>query len=246
MDITQIKAGLVAGELFLLDDKIYSKDEWTELEHLREMEELYDLLQLTKKIAMNSMYGALLNLAFRFSRKELGASVTGSGRQITNHMMATISEFFTGVYSELIKTVEVDDDGKIQNIYRAEEISPVVYGDTDSVDKNSVINTSLGEMSIEETFNTLPIKTVEGQKQYASGDGLCSDTFVNNEIVSKPVKAIYRHKVSKARWKISTSDGRSVIVTDDHSIMVLRDGKLIEVKPSSINRDTDICISIRK
>lgn len=96
------------------------------------LEELYDLLQLTKKIAMNSMYGALLNVSFRFGRKELGASVTGSGRQITSHMMATICQFFTGEYSEPIKSVEVDKDGKIQNIYITEEISPVIYGDTDS------------------------------------------------------------------------------------------------------------------
>lgn len=101
-------------------------------EEFRVLEELYDLLQLTKKIAMNSMYGALLNAAFRLGRKELGASVTGSGRQITTHMMATISQFFTGVYSEPIKTTEIDDDGKVQNIYITDEISPVIYGDTDS------------------------------------------------------------------------------------------------------------------
>ena len=113
--------------------KLYkSEKDPVKKEEYRIQEELFDLLQLTKKIAMNSMYGALLNQAFRFGRKELGASVTGSGRQITSHMMATISQFFTGEYSEPIKTTEIDKDGKVQNIYITDEISPVVYGDTDS------------------------------------------------------------------------------------------------------------------
>ena len=114
------------GKLFKEETDPVKKEEY------RVLEELYDLLQLTKKIAMNSMYGALLNVSFRLGRKELGASVTGSGRQITTHMMAAICEFFTGEYSGPIKTVEIDDDGKVQNIYRTEEISPVIYGDTDS------------------------------------------------------------------------------------------------------------------
>jgi DNA polymerase elongation subunit (family B) len=97
-----------------------------------ELMEYYDLLQLTKKIAMNSMYGALLNAFFRFGRRELGASTTGSGRQITCHMMGTISEFFTGVYSLPVKTTEVGKDKKVRNIYITDPISPVIYGDTDS------------------------------------------------------------------------------------------------------------------
>lgn len=97
-----------------------------------DLKDYYDLLQLTKKIAMNSMYGALLNAVFRFGRKELGASVTGSGRQITTHMMASACECFTGVYSEPVKTVTIDSKGKVHNTYVTQPISPVIYGDTDS------------------------------------------------------------------------------------------------------------------
>lgn len=66
-------------------------------------EEQYDLLQLTKKISMNSLYGALLNKAFRFGDQRLGASVTASGRQITTHMVQNIGEFLTGVEHRLDK-----------------------------------------------------------------------------------------------------------------------------------------------
>ena len=57
--------------------------------------EHFDLLQLTKKIQLNSTYGALLNEAFRFGRREIGASVTGTGRQISIHMGETIGRLIT-------------------------------------------------------------------------------------------------------------------------------------------------------
>lgn len=60
------------------------------------LEDHYDLLQLTKKIQLNSTYGALLNEAFRFGRREIGASVAGTGRQVTKHMGQTIGELVTG------------------------------------------------------------------------------------------------------------------------------------------------------
>lgn len=63
----------------------------------------YDLLQLTKKIQLNSTYGALLNEAFRFGRREIGASVTGTGRQISIHMAQTIANIISGRPCELRK-----------------------------------------------------------------------------------------------------------------------------------------------
>lgn len=73
-----------------------------------------------------------------------------------------------------------------------------------------------------------------------------SPCFDGNQVIEKEVLFLYRHKVSKARWKITLVDGKSVIVTNDHSIMVERSGKLVEVKPSDINTDTDICITIKE
>ncbi len=94
--------------------------------------EHYDLLQLTKKIQLNSTYGALLNVAFRFGRKEMGASVTACGRMITTHMMETIHNLLQPDTPLLIeKSTEVDDDGKVQHVYIARS-NTVIYGDTDS------------------------------------------------------------------------------------------------------------------
>lgn len=95
------------------------------------LEAHFDLLQLTKKIQLNSTYGALLNVAFRFGRKEMGASTTACGRATTKHMMQTVHMHLEGGVAKLQKTTEVEKDGKVSHVYHID--SPVViYGDTDS------------------------------------------------------------------------------------------------------------------
>jgi intein/homing endonuclease len=60
------------------------------------------------------------------------------------------------------------------------------------------------------------------------------------------INYIYRHKVSKEKWKITDEFGHEVFVTGDHSIMVERNGALLEVKPSEINFETDFLITIKE
>lgn len=95
-------------------------------------EEYFDLLQLTRKIQLNSTYGALLNAFFRFFRIEMGASVTATGRAITTHMLGTIGELLTGKFSTLTSYTKKDKDGKLSKFYETDADSPVIYGDTDS------------------------------------------------------------------------------------------------------------------
>lgn len=98
-------------------------------------EEQYDLLQLTKKISMNSLYGALLNVAFRFGDERMGASVTATGRQITTHMIETIGELLTGNRDKLVKTttMERQSDGSYKPVHEYHTPNDaIIYGDTDS------------------------------------------------------------------------------------------------------------------
>lgn len=101
-----------------------------ELEEAKKQEAHYDLLQLTKKIAMNSLYGALLNVAFRFGDVRMGASVTASGRRITKHMMEEMGFLLTGTRDELQKS-RVWDDDELQIVYHSPN-DAIIYGDTDS------------------------------------------------------------------------------------------------------------------
>ncbi len=58
----------------------------------------WDKRQLVKKILLNSLYGALLNVGSRFFDARLGQSTTLTGRCIDRHMAATVNEIFTGSY----------------------------------------------------------------------------------------------------------------------------------------------------
>lgn len=95
------------------------------------LEAHYDLLQLAKKNSMNSVYGALLNAGFRFGDERLGASTTGTGRQVTTHMVETIAYLLTGEQHKLRKTNRADKSGVIRNEYSI-DTPAIIYGDTDS------------------------------------------------------------------------------------------------------------------
>jgi DNA polymerase elongation subunit (family B) len=71
-----------------------------------EMSDYYDMLQGVRKVLLNSAYGATLNEFCRFHDPRLGASTTGSGRQITTHMCQTVAQCLMGENAPpLIKTV---------------------------------------------------------------------------------------------------------------------------------------------
>lgn len=59
--------------------------------------------------------------------------------------------------------------------------------------------------------------------------------YLTNAIngVSK-IKNVSRHKVSKDKWEISVKGKESLYMTSDHSLIVYRDGELIECTPNEI------------
>ena len=75
-------------------------------------EEYWDKRQLVKKINLNSLYGAILNVGCRFFDNRIGQSTTLTGRQIAKHMASKINEVVTGDYDHVGKAI--------------------IYGDTDS------------------------------------------------------------------------------------------------------------------
>lgn len=108
-------------------------------EYLRlvSLSDYYDMLQGVRKVLLNSTYGATLNEFCRFHDPRLGASTTGSGRQITTHMINTAAVGLIGENApKIVKTVSVDkktgDPINEYSIDCPEGLGPI-YSDTDSV-----------------------------------------------------------------------------------------------------------------
>ena len=126
-------------------------------------------------------------------------------------------------------------------------------GDTDSVSGDTVITVDGKEMTIEEFFNTSKIENNDIVMKSLNGSDIvptASHKMLTyspkyDKIVSRNVNYVMRHKVSKARYKITTESGKCVIVTGDHSCMVVRDNELISVKACEI-LPTDKIITINK
>lgn len=107
----------------------------------------YDRLQYVYKIKLNSLYGALTNLYFRFYDLRMGESTTGTGRMILTHQCRMVSKTLEGKYDvdfPLYDTVEdamesgyTEEEAKLVAlngpVFKGEYQSDVVvYGDTDS------------------------------------------------------------------------------------------------------------------
>jgi hypothetical protein len=132
----------------------------------------------------------------------------------------------------------------VNNVTGGEEVS--IYADTDSIFSESLIRTNKGEYSIEHWYNE-NIKngsggnTIKGHESVLTNDKILNYSN-DNGIYYAPVKRIIRHKVTKAKWKLKTKSGKEIIVTNDHSMIVFRNGNQIEVKPSEILRTDKILV----
>jgi len=122
----------------------------------------------------------------------------------------------------------------------------LVYGDTDSVDYQTVINTDNGDFTIEDLYNRNIQNGTAGITLKGHESVNCKELVLNwnenKKLYYTPVKRIIRHKVSKPKWKLKTKNGKEIIVTNDHSMIVFRNNEKIEVKPSEILKTDKILI----
>lgn len=110
-DAEKIKDIILQNGLTLTDAKIKCSE--SDVKYAKDRSAFWKQNQQIRKILLNSLYGALLNVGSVFFDARLGQSVTLTGRSMTKHMASTINEVCTGEY--------IHHGGA------------VVYGDTDSV-----------------------------------------------------------------------------------------------------------------
>ena len=178
-----------------------------------------DTAQHAFKIILNSIYGAQGSKYFPLFDLDLASAVTSTGREIIT---------FSSDY--------IDKNN----------LGTSVYCDTDSVASDTLIRTNSGIIKIEDLYNTYNCrdKTITDKgHEIVYPKELKVMNFVKNNVILDDVYQLIRHKVTKKKWKIRAG-GKEIIMTNDHSCMVKRGGKLIEIKPFEINKQTDKFIKI--
>jgi DNA polymerase elongation subunit (family B) len=223
------KEGIIPGLLkqWYADRQVMQKKMKVARDAGLDIEERYwSIKEQYTKLLLNSCYGAILNSGCRFFDKRIGQSTTLTGRSITRHMTAQVNEIVCGEYNYLGKSI--------------------IYNDTDSEFSETKHHTNQGVKTIEELFNGCTEFWNNGDKEYACNPDLqvLSYSLKDDAPYYGNINYIYRHKVSKDLYEIEDELGNTIIVTEDHSVMVERDGILIETKPIDI-LDTDVLISVK-
>jgi len=197
-----------------------------------------DMAKKLKKIFVKTTFGPYLGITF-----EQAQSIDINKGRVTEQKPLTHPQFRES-FKYLGKDSYLEDDPAV---------SLTVSGDTDSCSADTMIYLNNEKISIADAFTKLKyangdfVLTLEKGQEIIPVNSYMTKAF--NEIApllpaDKPIKYIMRHKVSKGRFKIKSKSGKEVIVTEDHSCMLIRDNKLIEVKAKDINANTDRLVEI--
>lgn len=180
------------------------------------------ITQMTLKILINSLYGALANKHFTLANPDMAAAITSSGR------------FF-------IQLTANNVERRLQELLPSDE-PYVIYGDTDSSFSSTILRINSEDITIGDLFNSIeiePIITSSGV-EIKRVDGKHSLTYTPElGIHYQPIDYVMRHKVKKRMYRITSGD-KSVEVTCDHSLKVMRNNELIDVKPSDLQKGDKI------
>lgn len=189
----------------------------------------FDRKQYVTKILGNSFYGYLLLHGSRFNDKDNGEATTLTGVSLIKQSMK-IADFY---YNKKLGTANKEF---------------VLYCDTDSVAGDSIVRPEIGaSIRICDLFDNLKQTSwfIDANNREFTFPELLKLPYYNpddGKIQYGSVEYIEKHIVKKRRFKIKTKGGKEIIVSGDHSIMVLNDGKLIEKKASEITLgDRVIC-----
>jgi len=196
----------------------------------------YDSHQMIDKIDINSLYGAFGNEYFHLFDINNAINVTLSGQHLINFLADSFNSYFKDEFWKDKKYFDVEDPANacVKDVVVAIETDSVL-GDTEisSPDNNDTIE-DIWNKRISQWGN-------DGSHQYGQVEDY-NVYSVNDkkEVESKSIKYVMKHSVKKRMFKITDKDGKSVTVTEDHSVIVERSDKFISVKPTEITQNDKI------
>ena len=226
------------------------------------------------KLLGNSGYGGSSHVSFFWFNLDLANDITGEARNLIHKMEHHIPDFWRNNWTKLTDLhkklgIELKSEKELEEIL---ESTPVqwndpdayhnhsyvvpVYGDTDSAVGSTILRCydSKTQTYITQTMEELC------EEMCQKGYGLrmtdkhgtefftCDKQVLNwdKELYYGNVKYIMRHKVSKPKWKLKGKDGKEIIVTGDHSLIVFRNGEKIKVKPCEVLKSDKILVINKK
>lgn len=211
-----------------------------------------DSNQKAMKDIMNSMYGGASHINFYWYNMNFANDITGESRNLIHLMESHLAEYWKTAWQNEPKLLELQKKHNIKLKSNIEindiitnspqqSLCTLIYGD--SVDKNSVIKTNIGDLTIEDLYDYLQDFHIWHNKDAKYGNNIKVGTIENNKYTELPIKRVIKHNTNKPKWKIKTKSGKEIIVTGDHSIIVMRNNERLECKPSEILKtDKLICI----
>lgn len=185
-------------------------------------------------------YGAFAAQYFILFNNQVAGTITAEGRELTKKMSIKNEDYWYNIWhtdTDLHKKLFIKDVNKIP-----EGTVVSVYGD--SVDGDTLIKTDLhGEIKIKDLRNGYLSSRFD--KEVVPVNFKALNWTKEKGVHYSEVKNIIRHKTTKKKWKLRAG-GKEIIVTNDHSLIVFRDGKKIEVKPNEIKKSDKVLVYKQK
>ena len=215
-----------------------------------------DAVQFALKINLNSVYGVQIMPHFKFADEwqALGASTTLTGRILSKYgLIETIEQFFNPdresrwEFPLLDNIIVAADDDDFFADPETQKLRAAVISDTDSVTGDAVVESDrFGIIRLDELETKADrVETKNGKEFFFYDTPLKVTNYIGENVVLDDVEFVYAHNCDKDVYEIELEDGRTIRVTEDHSIMVLNEygQPTIMKKPANLSED-DFCLVI--
>ncbi len=239
-----------------------------EVERLNTLGDFYETKQLALKKFLNSVYGAIGSKYFLAHNTNVSESITLQGQDLNHYSENCVNAYFSGIFqndTELHKKLGIKtEDAQQVNIARGKTTetglldgpdfdyldgnqSLTVAGDTDSVSGDSKIYVDNNLQTIEEIFNQFKLENNDmilttNNQEIIPVNNHTTLTYIDHDFktTERPIKYIMRHKVNKPKFKITTESGKEIIVTGEHSVMVIRNNELCSIPAKDITKEDKV------
>lgn len=216
------------------------------VEKCKASEDYWNTMQLSAKTFINSVYGVFGTSFFNLSNIDIAESITLQGQDLIKYSVIKLNDYFKNMWHtdyeghKRVSDIMINKYGytdfdreKFEELARNPLIFNTLQAYGDSVVGNSEIMTDSGKMTIEDMFDEVcdsdsesKIRVKSNRKVYVLADGVPELREINY---------VMRHKTDKKIYKIESENGKVVHATSDHSIIVCRDGAIIECKPEELS-----------